>query len=226
MAKTNNTTKRILLIVIAIIILGVCVVTAINFHVISSTSKYIYSTPDASPDLDNVDAILVLGCLVNGYTPSDMLRDRLDVGIDLYNLNAAPKLLMSGDNSRVEYNEVWAMRKYAIEKNVSEKDVFMDHAGFSTYESMYRAKEIFGVDRMVVVTQGYHLYRSVYIARSLGIDAYGVPSDLHTYSGQMARDVREVVARCKDFLYCIFKPEPTYLGEKIDISQDYSATND
>ena len=184
-----------------IIVVGICLIGAINFHVVSSTSKYIHSSSENLTEHDDSDAILVLGCLVRGYTPSDMLRDRLDIGIELYNVEAAPKLLMSGDNSRIDYNEVWAMRKYAIEKSVPEKDVFMDHAGFSTYESMYRAKEIFGVDKMIIVTQKYHLYRSVYIARRLGIEAYGVASDLHTYSGQLGRDVREVLARCKDVVY-------------------------
>ena len=132
---------------------------------------------------------------------------------------------MSGDNSRIDYNEVWTMRKYSIENGVPSKDIFMDHAGFSTYESMYRAKEIFGTTKIIIVTQGYPLYRAVYDSRRLGIDAYGVSSDVGTYSAQFNRDVREVAARCKDFVYCILKPEPTYLGEKIDISGNADELN-
>ena len=102
----------------------------------------------------------------------------------------------------------------------------MDHAGFSTYESMYRAKEIFGVKKVIIVTQGYHLYRAVYIAESMGLEAYGVASDYRSYAGQMSRDIREILARVKDFGTSILKPYPTYLGETIPISGDGDLTND
>ena len=111
-------------------------------------------------------------------------------------------------------------------RGVPSSDVFMDHAGFSTYESIYRAKEIFEADKIIIVTQEYHLYRALYIAEKLGIEAYGVNADYHTYRGQIMRDVREVLARCKDFANMIFKPEPTYLGEKIPVSGDGNITND
>lgn len=102
----------------------------------------------------------------------------------------------------------------------------MDHAGFSTYESMYRAKEIFQADKVIVITQEYHLYRALYIAEQLGIEAYGVASDYHTYAGQGMRDFREILARCKDVAMCVFKPEPTHLGEAIPVSGNGNATND
>lgn len=102
----------------------------------------------------------------------------------------------------------------------------MDHAGFSTYESMYRARDVFGAKRIIIVTQRYHLYRAVYIARSLGLEAWGVTSDYNRYAGQFARDVREVLARVKDFGTSIFQPEQTYLGEMIPIFGDGNLTND
>ena len=102
----------------------------------------------------------------------------------------------------------------------------MDHAGFSTYESMYRAKEIFGVKKMIVVTQSYHLYRAVYVANRLGIDTYGVAAVNTRYSGQSVRDVREYLAVFKDFFQAIVKPEPTLLGSPIDITGDGNVTND
>ena len=102
----------------------------------------------------------------------------------------------------------------------------MDHAGFSTYESIYRAKEIFGAERIVVITQEYHLYRALYIADALGLEAYGVASDQRTYSGQTMRDVREILARNKDFLTSLFKPKPTYLGETISLDGSGDVTND
>ena len=169
----------------------------------------------------------MLGCLVNdGGVPSDMLHDRLRQSVELYKMGAAPKLLMSGDHGREYYDEVDAMKIYAVGQGIASEHVFMDHAGFSTYESMYRAKEIFGVKKVIIVTQEYHLYRAVYIARSLGLDAYGVTSDYDRYYGQFRRDVREVLARVKDFGTSIFKPEPTYLGETIPIWGDGNLTND
>jgi vancomycin permeability regulator SanA len=178
-------------------------------------------------ELENVDCIIVLGCLVrdNG-TPSAMLRDRLIQGVELYKSEAAPKLLMSGDHGTADYDEVNAMKKFATENGVPSEDVFMDHAGFSTYETIYRAKEVFGADKVIIVTQEYHLHRALYIAEQFGIEAYGVSADLDTYSGQTKRDVREVLARCKDVFMCIIKPEPTYIGEAIPIDGNGNVTND
>jgi len=133
---------------------------------------------------------------------------------------------MSGDHGTVEYDEVNAMKQYAIEKGIDSEEIFMDHAGFSTYESIYRAKEIFGAERVVIITQEYHLYRALYIADALGLEAYGVASDQRTYSGQTMRDVREILARNKDFLTSLFKPKPTYLGETISLDGSGDVTND
>ena len=118
------------------------------------------------------------------------------------------------------------MNQVAIDAGIPSSDVVMDHAGFSTYESIYRAKEIFGAEKVIIVTQEYHLYRALYIAEKLGLEAYGVDADYHSYRGQITRDVREILARCKDFASIIFKPEPTYLGEKIPISGNGDLTND
>lgn len=133
---------------------------------------------------------------------------------------------MSGDHGREEYDEVAAMKQFAIDEGIPSEDVFMDHAGFSTYESIYRAKEIFQADKILIVTQEYHLYRALYIANQLGVEAYGVSSDYHTYVGQFMRDFREMLARVKDCATCIFKPEPTYLGEAIPVFGDGNITND
>lgn len=184
-------------------------------------------TIQEATELKDVDCILVLGCLVKSDgTPSDMLSDRLTRGIELYNEGVAPKILMSGDHSRKDYDEVGAMKRYAVNAGIDAANIFMDHAGLSTYDSMYRAKEIFGAKRIVIVTQEYHLYRALYIAEELGIEAYGVASDHYTYSGQTARDFREVLARNKDFLICMFKPEPKYLGKPISLDGDGNVTNE
>jgi SanA protein len=102
----------------------------------------------------------------------------------------------------------------------------MDHAGFSTYESLYRAKEIFGADRIIIVSQEYHLYRALYIAKALGIEAYGVSADLRSYSGQYKRELREILARNKDFILAIAKPVPSVLGDSISLDGSGDVTND
>ena len=144
-----------------------------------------------------------------------------------YNDNAAPKLLMSGDHGRENYDEVNTMKNYAINDGIPSEDIFMDHAGFETYDSMYRAKKIFGAKKVVIVSQKYHLYRSLYIAKKMGLDAYGVSSDLRYYSKkQYYREAREWLARVKSFIKCIAKPEPKYLGDSIDLKASGDVTND
>lgn len=199
---------------------------AINGYVKHVGGKRILSVEEAAA-LEDVDCILVLGCLVysNG-TPSDSLADRLTVGIDLFGRGAAPKMLMSGDHGRRYYNEVQVMKQYAMDAGVPGEDIFMDHAGFSTYESMYRAKEVFCAKKVIVVTQEYHLYRALYIAKQLGLEAYGVSSDLHNYIGQADHSTREMLARVKDWMTGVFKPKPTYLGETIPVSGNGNVTND
>jgi len=217
---------KIILILLCLGILGCATVFGIDAYIRHTSSERILSPEDAAA-LDDVDCILVLGCLVrDGGRPSDMLADRLQRGLALFSLGAAPKLLMSGDHGRVDYNEVGAMKQHAIDAGVASSDIFMDHAGFSTYESLYRAKHIFGADKIIIVTQQYHLYRALHTAKSLGIEAYGVSSDYHRYAGQAMREIREILARVKDFATGIFKPEPTYLGETIPISGDGDLTND
>ena len=200
--------------------------TLFNSIVKLSAGDQIISTEEAEK-LKDIDCILVLGCFVkDDGRPSDMLFDRLTRGVELYDLGAAPKLLMSGDHGREEYDEVAAMKQFAIDEGIPSEDVFMDHAGFSTYESIYRAKEVFQADKILIVTQEYHLYRALYIANRLGLEAYGVSSDYHTYVGQFMRDFREILARTMDCVTCIFKPEPTYLGDAIPIFGNGNLTND
>lgn len=225
MMKLHKVIKRIIIICFCIGAAGLLVLVGINAHVKGAVKDRIVQ-PENVPE-GEADCILVLGCQVKeSGEPSHMLRDRLQRGVEVYELGAAEKLLMSGDHGRTDYNEVETMKQYAIDEGIDSENVFMDHAGFSTYESIYRAKEVFGVEKMVIVTQEYHLYRALYIAEQLGIEAYGVASDYHTYAGQSMRDLREVLARAKDFVTTIVKPEPTYLGDFIDIHGDGDITND
>lgn len=209
----------IVLIVIGVIVLG------INFYVKLSTKNQIIENKDDSR-LKDADCIIVLGAGVWGDKPSPMLEDRLLEAISLYENNTSSKIIMSGDHGKEEYDEVNIMKDFAIQQGVPSENIFMDHAGFSSYESIYRAKEIFGAKKVVIVTQKYHLYRALYIANRLEIEAYGVGADPRIYRGQSYRELREILARNKDFVKCIFKPKPTYLGDTIPVNGNGDVTND
>ena len=207
-------------------IIGTCCVFGINSYVVHSTKGRVLSPEDAAA-LSDVDCILVLGCYVyEDGQPSAMLADRLRRGLELHQSGASTKLLMSGDHGQTTYDEVNAMKQYAIDRGVASSDVFMDHAGFSTYESLYRARDVFKARKILIVTQEYHLHRALYIAEALGLEAYGVASDYRSYVGQTARDIREILARNKDFVTSVFKPKPTFLGEAIPVNGDGDLTND
>ncbi|HVI43063.1 MAG TPA: ElyC/SanA/YdcF family protein [Anaerovoracaceae bacterium] len=211
--------------VIILLILALTAPLTISAYMKTSMEEYLVTGEDALKL--GADCILVLGAgLKADGTPNYMLQDRLDKGIELYKAGAAPKLLLSGDNGQEEYDEVNAMKEYALNAGIPSEDIFMDHAGFSTYESMYRARDIFLVKKAIIITQKYHQYRALYTARGLGIEGYGVVSEPRVYSGQKYREIREILARDKDFLKMIVKPEPTYLGEAIPISGSGLASHD
>lgn len=216
--------KRVLRALAVLMLLAVLLPLATSYYVMASTENQMITLDEAA--YLNADTILVLGARVwdNGQ-PSGILKDRINTGVDLYEAGASERLLMSGDHGQDEYDEVNAMKDFAIEQGVAPAVIFMDHAGFSTYESLYRARDIFQVKTVVIVTQQYHLYRALYIARALGLDAYGVSCDRRDYNPYILFSVREIFARCKDFLYSIFQPLPTYLGDVIPITGDGSATN-
>lgn len=197
----------------------------IDQYVQRTGSKYIIR-PDEVP---KTDAILVLGAYVfPDGTVSFMLNDRLTEACELYKRGKAEKILVSGDHGRKDYDEVNSMKNFLKDKNIPENDVFMDHAGFNTYESIYRARDIFQVKKVIIVTQEYHLMRAEFIARELGLEAYGIASDQHNYGEVMTTyRLREVAARNKDFFMARFlKPQPTFLGETISVTGDGRATDD
>ncbi|MEL4106325.1 ElyC/SanA/YdcF family protein [Oscillospiraceae bacterium WX1] len=216
--------RAALAVIIIAALIGTSAVFALNRIVLGGGDKIISESEAAG--LQDVDCILILGCGVyNNRYPSEMLEDRLTEGVRLYKLGASDRILMSGDNSAVNYNEVKVMKDFAVAAGVPSAHVFQDHAGFSTYESMYRARDVFAAKKIIIVTQRYHMYRALYIAAQLGLDAYGVVSEPKPYAGQWLRDCREILARAKDFFTCIFKPEPTFLGEVIPVSGNGDTTD-
>lgn len=217
--------KKVLKYIIIFIILIAIIILGINLYIILSTKKQIIKKEDYTK-LSDIDCIIILGAGIVEDKPSHMLEDRLLEGIKLYQNNISDKIIMSGDHGRKEYDEVNVMKNYAIQRGVPSENIFMDHAGFSTYESIYRARDIFKARKVVIVTQKYHLYRALYIANQLGVEAYGVGADPRQYVGKTYREMREILARNKDFIKCIFKPEPTYLGETIPVNGNGDITND
>ena len=190
--------KRVFLSGCVMLLVFLLTIVCINASVVGTASPKILDAEHLS-ELD-ADYVLVLGCgLRSDGSPSDMLYDRVSVGTEVFLLGASDKLLLSGDRAGASYDEVTAMKRLALELGVSSDTIDSDYEGFSTYESVLRAKEDFGAEKIIIVTQKYHLYRALYIADSLGLEAYGVSADLRTYRGQIYRDLRELAARVKDF---------------------------
>ena len=207
-------TKIILITIMTIIVLSPLL---INLYVILNTTSNII-TKEAYQQLKDVDYILVLGASVRRERPSPMLEDRLKKAIELYNINTQNKILVTGDHTKEDYDEVTIMKNYLLENNIPEEKIIMDPAGVSTYDSIFRVQKQLKAKKIIIVSQKYHLYRALYIANSLGIEAYGVPADDIKYKGATYREVREILARNKDFIKSIIKPTSYY---QKGISEEY-----
>lgn len=203
----------------------ILLIVVTNLIVIFSIQDKIVPQEEAIK-LDNIDCILILGASIKGNYPSPMLEDRLKQGVHLYNQKASPKILVSGDHINDNYDEVNVMKDYLVGHKIPSQDIFMDHVGISTYDSIYRAKSIFQAKKIIIVTQKYHLYRALFIAKQLEIDSYGVASNLREYTNQSPREVREIIARVKDFFKSLMKIPSQYKGEIISIKGNGDFTND
>ena len=211
--------KKILLIILWIFILGIVSTLFINVYMISSTKNQIVSLEKVK-DINDVDAIVILGCKAYSNGPSLMLSYRLEKGIEVYNL-LNTKIILTGDHGTKEYDEVNVMRDYMLNMNIPSNDIFLDHAGFSTYDSIYRAKYIFEAKKIIIITQKYHMARALYLANKIGIEAYGVTSfDIPQKGIMLKNEIREILSRDKNFIKAIFKPRSKYLGEVIPLNQD------
>lgn len=201
MTKTKKAVP--ILIILSIVLITATFIFALisNIVVVSSSSGQIKNVAEVALLDIEYDFILVLGAgLRDDGTPSNMLSDRLDFAVSLYESEVCRKILLSGDRSGKGYDEPGAMYEYIVARGVDPDDIIKDDKGFSTYDSVVRAKDIHGGENIIIVTQQYHLYRAIYIANRIGINSRGVPSDPRSYSGQSLRDVREIAARLKDFI--------------------------
>lgn len=201
-------------------------VALLNTVVLLVARQHIFTDADAVADTP-YDCILVLGCgVTDNGAPSAMLQDRLETALSLYERGFSSKILVSGDHGQTDYDEVTVMKGFLIDAGVPSEDIFMDHAGFSTYESIVRARDVFCVQRVAIVTQRYHLYRAVYLAQCSGMQACGICAQGPVYAGAALRTAREIIARCKDVLWSLLHPAPTFGGEPIPVSGDGNITND
>ena len=224
--KTRKVLHKLFIAAIIAVVIGIIYIVVANLIVTCSTSSRMHEA-EYYQTKNDYDAIIVLGCgIYDNSIPTPLMSDRLDAAIILYNNGVAPKILMSGDHREDDYNEVAVMREYAMAHGVPSEDIFMDHAGLSTYETMYRAKNVFGINKAIVVTQEYHLYRSLYLASAMGIDADGAIAVGHTFQSQWLWNSREILARSKDLLFGIFKPDTPIGGEPIDITGNGEVTLD
>ena len=202
--KILNILIKIAVILICLIILFALIVLAINGYVIASGKDRVFFSAEELNDTEKFDCIVVLGAgLKSDGTPSHMLEDRIKVGVSILRETGVEYILMSGDRSGMYYDEPAAMKKYAENMGVDPSRILIDNSGYSTYESMTRVASEYGFDNVVIITQEYHLYRALYIADKAGFAAVGVSADLRPYSGQIVRDVREILARVKDFFMCM-----------------------
>ncbi|GHU63036.1 hypothetical protein AGMMS49983_05630 [Clostridia bacterium] len=215
--------KKLLRWVRLAVIIVIAIFVVLNILVVQTAKPYILTTDEADAWADangGADAILVLGASVSAYGPSPILANRLDEGMELYTLGVSDLLLLSGDNGTAEYNEVQAMKEYTATNgaaiDLTEENIYLDHAGFSTYDSVYRAKNIFKADKIVIVTQRFHLYRALYLANQLGLDAIGVAAPDAEHQA-IQNDVREFGARVKSFFLVHTGSVPKIMGEPIPL---------
>ncbi len=216
----------LLWIILALGVLAVLVALAVlvpDLVITRSARSHIAASPEGAPAA-KVAIVLGAGVYKDG-TPSPMLADRLATGVELYKLGKVDKLLLSGDHGTTTYDELKVMLRYCLDRGVPDEDIFTDHAGFDTYDTMYRARDVFKVTDALVVTQGFHLPRAVYTARALGLDATGVRADIQAYGSEWGFALREWPARANAFLQLyVTKPGPRYLGPVIPIDGDGRAT--
>ena len=199
--KSLSLVLKIALFAVAVCVIVLISVCVVNLIVKGSVADKIYDTPANLTVDGKVDCIVILGAgLQSNGQPSHMLEDRIKTGVEVFKAVDAGFILMSGDCSGEHYDEPAAMKKYAMALGVDEDKILLDGQGFSTFESISRVNEEYGFENVVIITQKYHLYRALYIAAQYEIEAFGVSADLRTYRGQIYRDLREVLARVKDYI--------------------------
>lgn len=226
-AKPRSPLFRVAAALALVLVIAGLVVAVANVVTVGATRGQVGTVAQMADRFadDPVDAVVVLGASVRpDGTPSDILADRLEVAVDLYKAGAARAIIVSGDNRTSHYNESDAMKTYCVSLGVPSDDVYVDHAGNTTYESMYRAQAVFGAKRIIVATQAYHLYRAMFTADCLGMDAWGVATDKGAYDNQTAYSIREILARTKDFYAALLHLPVETGGETVSLNESGDLT--
>jgi SanA protein len=203
-----------------LVVLGAAVCAAMLAYIASQTREYIYTDINKVPV---TDVAMVLGASVTGTGElSGILKERANEAVLLYRAGKVNKILVTGDNSTVSHNEVDPTARYLVSAGVRPDDIFLDHAGFDTYSSMYRARDVFEVTSVTIVSQDFHLPRAVYLARSMGLEAYGI--DASNGGVGVFNYVREIPATLKALWDVALSRTPKYLGEQFPVTGDGRAT--
>lgn len=198
--------------------ISIILLLSINIFIVKTTESLIFKNIEEAPPKQ---IALLLGARVySDGSLSDILKDRALTTIELYKNGKVQKILVSGDHGKEKYDEVNTIKDFLLENGVPAEDIFLDHAGFDTYDSLYRAKSIFQVSSAIIVTQNFHLPRSVYIGKSLGLDVAGVSADRQLYINANYNEARESFARFKAFIDVTFQSKPKFLGSPIPITGD------
>ncbi len=216
--------KRFWKLSIPFLLAGILIWPGVNlYYLLSTRTQMAHSLPEVRP----AQAALLLGARVyRKNRVSQIVYDRIVKSVELYRSGKVRKILISGDHGTVQYDEVNTIKARLLSYHIPARDIFMDHAGFSTYESVYRAREIFRVKSMIIVTQGFHLPRALFLARRFGIQAQGFAADRIIYRSRHYNAFRESLARVKDLGFALLRPPPTYLGKTIPITGDGRITQD
>jgi len=211
--------KRFLQFILPITTLILFIIFLINYWVLSFSKENFYDDVNSLP---RIEVWLVFWASVKStLEPSDILKDRLKVAIDAYDLWKIEKIIVSWDNWTRWYDEPTAMYKYLVSRWVDSDDIYLDYAGFDTYDSIYRAKYLFSVEEITLFTQDFHLKRAMYLARRLGFKkVVWIQTNLQKYIAEDYNNRREVFARVKAFLDVeINNSKPIVLGELVDMTK-------
>ncbi|MCX6789689.1 MAG: YdcF family protein [Candidatus Gribaldobacteria bacterium] len=213
--KLNFWQKSVIFLDVMAIALFIAIIL-INLNVVSISQPYIFTDIEKLP---NLQTVLVLGASVHrDQTLSDMLKDRADTAIELYRAGKVKNFLVSGDNRQKNYNETAAIEKYLLGQGIPQDKIFLDYAGFDTYDSLYRARDVFQAEKLVVATQNFHLPRAVYLGRQLGMEVYGFPADKRPYRNIWLNIAREKLANIKAWLDININASPEFLGQVVPIN--------
>jgi SanA protein len=224
MKRILKLVKRIFFLGVTGIVLTILFAWGVNSYILSCTNSAIKKSVS---NTESAYTGIVLGSLVFGdHRISQTVAFRCDKAIELYKKGKIKRILVSGDHGQKDYDEVNAMKNYLVKMGIPEKDIFMDHAGFNTYDTMIRAKKVFEVDDAIIVSQDFHLARSVYIAQHAGLNAQAIAAKDSKYLNLSWITRREQLARVKSFLEVVINRDPKYLGEAIPITGKSSASFD